>query len=79
MTHKEYSEKLRKEVMIALGAYLKAEGELAGEGGGFIDKKFFDNVAKANSDWQTATNNFNAFLSFVVKNGIDMNSEISGT
>lgn len=79
MTYKNYSEALRKEILIALGAYHKAEDELAneGEGGGFIDKKYFDKVAKTYSKWQEATNTFNTFLSFVVKNGIDLNTELN--
>lgn len=77
MTNREYSESLHKKAIESLTKYHKAEHELSLEGGGFIDKKYFDKVSNAYKEWQEAQNDFNSFLSFIVKNGLNLDDEMT--
>jgi uncharacterized protein YaaN involved in tellurite resistance len=78
MTYKESIKQLREEAAKACNEYLKAEEALFEEGKSTIllDKSF-NNLQKLYKEWQHMQNEVNKILSFVSKNKIDLNSELT--
>ncbi|HEX7413833.1 MAG TPA: hypothetical protein VF411_07280 [Bacteroidia bacterium] len=70
MTHNDKVAELIKDSAEKLGKHFKAQSELALEGVGFINKSYFDKVAKTYAEWQEAKGKEVAHVSFMVRNNI---------
>lgn len=77
MTYLTYLESLRKIASEKQIKVVKADEEITNQGNGFVDISIFDNYQKAHYEWQIALNNINGLLSFICKNGLNLNDEIS--
>ncbi|MBI3500348.1 MAG: hypothetical protein HY063_00990 [Bacteroidetes bacterium] len=76
MTNRECLKKMHQKVIDAFSKLLKADEELFAQGNGFIDKKFIDAHYETYKNWQDAQNEFNKFLSFILKEKRGLDDEI---
>ena len=76
MTYKEFYEQLYSECAEASREFLELDRQMF-ETNGFSDMSDIPNYAKAKLKWQTATNNYWGFLSYIRGKGIDFNDEMT--
>ncbi|MCT1526208.1 hypothetical protein [Sphingobacterium hotanense] len=76
MTIKEKLISLRENFAMKSEAYLKADQKIFEEGNGFFDKKLLGDLSDAKTAWQKAANDYNAFLSHVLNNQLNIEAEI---
>lgn len=76
MTIREHLEQLRVDFFQKTDAYLKAERRLVDDGNGFFDRKLLDDLAEAKAAWQQASNVYNALLSQIVNNRLNVDAEM---
>jgi len=67
MDIKKQLEEANKELVEKFSKYLETEIELASQANGFFDKRYLDNMIKAKSEWQLASNRFYGILSHITK------------
>lgn len=76
MTIREHLEQLAHDFASKTDAYIKAQEKLMRQGNGIFESVLVDNLAEAKTAWQQSANAYNAILSLVVNNRLNVDAEM---